>query len=61
MTKDQAIKKLGGTPTLAAAAIGITPQAVGQWPDPLPKRIEDRVLAALSRKAKKGQRKGVAA
>jgi len=61
MTKTQAIKKLGGTPTLAAAAIGITTQAVSQWPETLTPAIEDRVIAALARRAKKAQRKGVAA
>lgn len=41
---------LGGTVTAAAAAIGITPQAVTQWPEELPARIADRVYAALARK-----------
>jgi hypothetical protein len=49
MLKSKAIELLGGTATAAAAAIGITPQAVTDWPDDLPKRIEDRVLAALYR------------
>jgi NaMN:DMB phosphoribosyltransferase len=49
MLKIKAIELLGGTTTAAAAAIGITPQAVADWPDELPKRIEDRVLAALYR------------
>jgi hypothetical protein len=48
--KAKAIELLGGTPALAAAEIGVTVQAIGQWPDPLPRRIEDRVLAALARK-----------
>ena len=34
----------------AAALIGVSPSAVSQWPDVLPPRIEDRVLAALARK-----------
>lgn len=50
MTRDQAIALLGGTVTSAAAEIGVSYQAVNQWPDELPKRIEDRVLAALARK-----------
>lgn len=50
MLKTEAIEKLGGSNTAAAEAIGITPQAVSQWPDELPRRIEDRVYAALARK-----------
>ncbi len=50
MQKTTAIEMLGGTVTEAAKAIGITPSAVTQWPDELPQRIEDRVLAALARK-----------
>lgn len=34
----------------AAAAIGVTYQAVDKWPDELPDRIADRVLAVLARK-----------
>lgn len=49
MLKAEAIELLGGSPTAAAAAIGITPQAVSQWPDELPDRIADRVQAALIR------------
>lgn len=65
MTKDEALTALGGTRSAAAAAIGCTPQAISQWPDILPRRIEDRVLAALSRmkkprKAKKDQAPAVA-
>ncbi|MBX3634025.1 MAG: hypothetical protein KF683_01280 [Rubrivivax sp.] len=50
MLKSTAIKMLGGTPTSAAAEIGVSPSAVSQWPDVLSRRIEDRVLAALARK-----------
>lgn len=50
MKKATAIRLLGGTVTAAAAAVGVTPSAVTQWPDDLPGRIEDRVLAALARK-----------
>ena len=49
MRKAKAIELLGGTPHTAAARIGITYQAVDKWPDPLPKRIEDRVVAAIGR------------
>lgn len=41
---------LGGTATAAADAIGITPQAVSDWPEVLSARISDRVYAALARK-----------
>ena len=51
MTKVEATKLLGRNATEAAAAIGITCQAFGQWPDELPPRLIDRVQAALWRKA----------
>jgi DNA-binding transcriptional regulator YdaS (Cro superfamily) len=50
MDKAKAIELLGGTVSAAAAEVGVTPSAVTQWPDPLPQRIEDRVLAAIARK-----------
>ena len=50
MLKSQAIELLGGTVTAAAEAVGVTSSAVTQWPDELPPRIADRVLAALARK-----------
>lgn len=50
MKKSRAIELLGGTASSVASAVGVTAQAVSQWPDELPKRIEDRVLAALARK-----------
>ena len=49
MTKVRAIELLGGSPTTAAEKIGVTPSAISQWPDELPRRLEDRVLAALAR------------
>ncbi|WPH22287.1 Cro/CI family transcriptional regulator [Variovorax paradoxus] len=49
MKKTEAIELLGGSVTAAAAAIGVSYQAVNQWPEDLPARIEDRVLAALAR------------
>lgn len=49
MQKMEAIQALGGTIAAAARAIGITPQAVGQWPDELSPAIRDRVQAALWR------------
>jgi hypothetical protein len=50
MLKAKAIEMLGGTVAAAADAIGVTYQAVDKWPDPLPARIEDRVLAVLARR-----------
>ncbi|MDQ0082902.1 hypothetical protein J2W35_003261 [Variovorax boronicumulans] len=50
MLKSKAIELLGGTTAAAAAAIGVTYQAIDKWPDELPPRIEDRVLAVLARK-----------
>ena len=49
MEKLKAIELLGGTPSIAARAIGITPQAVNDWPEVLTPRIADRVQAALVR------------
>lgn len=49
MLKTEAIQLLGGTPSAAAEAIGITPQAVSDWPDILSPRISDRVHAAMAR------------
>jgi hypothetical protein len=60
MLKSEAIELLGGTTTAAAAAIGITPQAVADWPDTLPPRIADRVQAALYRQ-QQAQRRNKAA
>lgn len=50
MKKSDAIKLLGGSPAVAAKAIGITAQAFGQWPEILPGRLADRVQAAVARK-----------
>lgn len=50
MLKTTAINMLGGSASNAAKAIGISIQAVNKWPDELPARISDRVLAALARK-----------
>ena len=49
MTKQQAIRALGGTVAAAARRVGVTGSAISQWPDDLPPRLEDRVLAALAR------------
>ncbi len=50
MKKSEATRLLGGTPAAAAQAMGITPQAYSQWPDDLPRRLRDRVVAAIARK-----------
>jgi len=50
MKKDEAIRLLGGSVIKTANAVGVTSQAVTQWPDDLPARLSDRVLAALSRR-----------
>ena len=50
MKKDHAIELLGGSTSDAAAAVGISYQAVTKWPDVLPRRIADRVLAAWVRR-----------
>jgi hypothetical protein len=49
MLKKQAIELLGGTVAEAAKRLGVTYQAVRKWPELLPPRISDRVLAALAR------------
>jgi hypothetical protein len=49
MDKSKAIELLGGTVSSAAERIGVTYQAVEKWPDVLPPRISDRVVAALAR------------
>ncbi|ATH99520.1 hypothetical protein EGY22_12925 [Alcaligenes faecalis] len=49
MKKQHAIQLLGGSVSSAASAIGIMPQAVTQWPEDLPPRIADRVIAAVAR------------
>jgi hypothetical protein len=50
MTKRQAIEALGGNYSEAARLIGISPQAVRKWPDPLSNVLQDRVHAALWRR-----------
>lgn len=47
MKKSRALELLGGTVGKAADAIGITSNAITQWPDELPDRLVDRVIAAL--------------
>lgn len=52
MNKHQAIELLGGTVSAAADAIGVEYQAIAKWPDSLPPRLQDRVIAALVRQGK---------
>lgn len=56
MEKTEAIRLLGGSVRAAAAAVGVTYQAVDKWPEVLPKRIADRVQAALWRMSQKKRR-----
>lgn len=48
MNKLAAIEFFGGV-AKTADAIGIKPQAVSDWPEDLPARIADRVIAAAVR------------
>jgi hypothetical protein len=59
MKKSEAIELLGNAAGPVAQAVGVTPYAVGQWPEDLPTRIADRVQAALWRQdqAKKTAKK----
>jgi hypothetical protein len=50
MQKLRAIELLGGNVSDAAFAVGVTSAAISQWPDVLPPRLVDRVIAALARK-----------
>lgn len=52
MLKSKAIELLGGSTGTAASAIGVSYQAVDKWPEELPDRIVDRVIAALVRQGK---------
>ena len=49
MYKAEALRMLGGT-AATAEAVRITTAAVSQWPDELPDRIADRVIAAWARR-----------
>jgi hypothetical protein len=50
MLKVKAIELLGGTVASAAKEIGVSYQAIDKWPEVLPPRTADRVLAAFARK-----------
>lgn len=49
MKKATAFALLGGNARAVAELLGMTRQAVHQWPDELPRRLADRVLAARVR------------
>ena len=49
MQKSKAIDVLGGSVATAAELIGISSQAISQWPEDLPPRLADRVIAACIR------------
>lgn len=49
MKKSEAIELFGGLQKDVAAALGITPSAVSQWPDELDRATEDRVVGAAVR------------
>lgn len=49
MKKTTALALLGGTESDAARALNCTRQNVNQWPDVLPRRTADRVIAARVR------------
>lgn len=50
MKKTLALELLGGTVAKAADAICISSSALSQWPDELPNRLIDRVIAACTRR-----------
>lgn len=49
MKKQTALQLLGGTEASAARVLGCSRQNVNKWPDDLPRRIADRVIAARVR------------
>lgn len=62
MTKTEAVKMFGNSRRKLAEALGITTQAVGQWPEQLSQRVADRTLGALYRtKKRKAKQNGIAA
>jgi len=51
MNKKQATDLFGSTGKLAAA-LGITPQAIYQWPEKLDRRLSDEIIGAAIRLGK---------
>lgn len=60
MTKQEAIRLLGGTAASAARRIGISPSAISLWPDELTDAICDRVQAAIARELLPPEQLGIA-
>lgn len=52
MLKLKAIELLGGTTAAAAKTLGVSYQAIDKWPDELPPRIVDRLIAHYVRQRK---------
>lgn len=50
MTKTEALDLFDGKTVKCAEAVGVTYQAISQWPEELPQRLSDRVIAAAYRK-----------
>ena len=48
--KTEAIEVLGGSTKEAAAALGVSYQAIDKWPEVLSNKVADRVLAAWTRR-----------
>ena len=49
MKKTRAIRLLGGSVAKAAEAVGTSSSAISQWPEKLPPRLVDRVIAGCLR------------
>lgn len=49
MDKQKAIDLLGGSVSSAAAALGVSYEAVHKWPEVLPERIAQRVMGAYAK------------
>lgn len=49
MHKQKALELLGGTVSSAAAALGVSYEAVHKWPDVLPNRIAERVMGVYAK------------
>jgi hypothetical protein len=53
MLKSEAIQHLGGSVAVAARTLGISYQAVRQWPDFLTPDIANRVIASFYKRGKR--------
>lgn len=52
MKKVDVVKFFGGRKAYVARAVGLTPAAIQQWEDELPRVMQDRVIAAAVRKGR---------